>query len=514
MTNLNNTVLYLRLSRDDGNSAESESISNQRDFLIDYAEKNNLNVVEILTDDGYSGTNFDRPGFKRLIKLIEDKSIDTIITKDLSRLGRDYIQTGYYLEQYFPLHKIRYIAVNDYIDTAIQSGNSDMTPFRAVFNDMYAKDISKKVRTALDTKKRQGKFVGAYAPYGYKKDITDKNHLVIDEGPADVVRQIFKDFLRGESVIGIAHKLTENKVPTPSEYKKLTATQKYFKGVWSDTMVKNILSNPTYIGNLTQNRSRKISYKVNKKVRLPEAEWITVEGTHEAIISKDDFEAAGELLSKRSYNKRRRAGSKHLLSGLVFCKDCGGGMTFVRESPTRTYLVCSRWRKNAKLGICTSHSIREDYVENIVKEKLRELASAINMSEILTEAGVFFNGRADNEKLKRILEKNIEKCKATLLSLYKDKVNGIVAASDYQELSESLKEERKVYESRLSELNNEESKCNTEKDIVESLGRIIKFEKTDRTTLLLLIDKIYVGKEKEIEILFKFDNPTKNKEIY
>ena len=190
MTNLNNTVLYLRLSRDDGNSAESESISNQRDFLIDYAEKNNLNVVEILTDDGYSGTNFDRPGFKRLIKLIEDKSIDTIITKDLSRLGRDYIQTGYYLEQYFPLHNIRYIAVNDNIDTAIQSGNSDMTPFWAVFNDMYAKDISKKVRTALDTKKRQGKFVGAYAPYGYKKDITDKNHLVIDEGPADVVRQI------------------------------------------------------------------------------------------------------------------------------------------------------------------------------------------------------------------------------------------------------------------------------------------------------------------------------------
>jgi len=501
------TAIYLRLSRDDGSVFESESISNQREFLIDYAEKHNLDVVEILSDDGFSGTNFERPGFKKLIELVENKSIDTIITKDLSRLGRDYIRTGYYLEQYFPLHNIRYVAVNDNIDTATQNSNSDMTPFRAVFNDMYAKDISKKVRTALDTKKRQGKFIGSNAPYGYKKDPNDKNHLIIDEEAATYVRQIFREFLAGGSIIGIAHKLTQNKVPTPSEYKNLTATQKYIKGVWNDIMVKNILTNPTYIGNLTQNRSRKISYKVDKKVRLPQNEWITVEKTHEAIILPEDFEAAADLLSKRSYNKRKRSGETHLLSGLVYCKDCGGGMTFVREAPTRVYLVCSRWRKNAKLGICTSHCIREDYVENQIKNILKSLAVTLNTSEILTEADAFLKEKNDTKKVRESLNKKIEKCKATALNLYKDKVSGLITETDYIEMSECLKSERAIYESRLRELDNEEKECKNKNDIAELLRMIISFEDIDRNALLMLVEKVYIGKDKDVEIQFKFDNP-------
>ncbi len=504
---INLSALYLRISRDDGNVAESESIANQKEFLIEYANHNSLNIVEILVDDGYSGTNFDRPGFKRLIELIESKKINTVITKDLSRLGRDYIQTGYYLEQYFPRHNIRYIAVNDSIDTIKPNSGNDMTPFRAVFNDMYAKDISKKVRTALNTKKSQGKFIGSHAPYGYKKDTNDKNHLVIDDEAAIYVRQIFKDFISGESIIGIAHKLTLNKVPTPSEYKKLAATQKTFKGVWSDTMIKSILSNPTYVGNLTQNRTQKISYKVNKKMRLPENEWITVEGTHEAIISNEDFETAAELLSKRSYHKKIRAGEPHLLSGLVFCKDCGGGMSFVKESPTRTYMVCSRWRKNAKLGICSSHSIRESYVEDKIREKLKELASAINASEILAEADAFFDRKNNSEKLTGTLEKKIEDCKSTALSLYKDKVSGLITESEYMEMSESLREERVVYESRLKEHYDEQNKCIETKNMAEVLNHIISFDDLDRNTLLMLVDKVYIGKNKEVEVIFKFNEP-------
>ena len=507
----NLTALYLRLSRDDGNAVESESIANQKEFLIDYAKHNSLNIVEILSDDGYSGTNFERPGFKRLIELIESKKIDTVITKDLSRLGRDYIQTGYYLELYFPRHNIRYIAVNDSIDTIKPNSNNDMTPFRAVFNDMYARDISKKVRSALNTKKSQGKFIGSQAPYGYKKDPNDKNHLVIDEETALYVRQIFENFLAGESIIGIAHKLTVNKVPTPSEHKKLAATQKNFKGVWSDTMIKCILSNPTYAGNLTQNRTQKISYKVNKMIRLPENEWITIEGTHEPIISKEEFETAADLLSKRSYHKKNRAGEPHLLSGLVFCKDCGGGMSFVKESPTRIYLVCSRWRKNAKLGICTSHSIRETYLEDKIREKLKELASAINMSEILAEADAFFDRENNSEKLVQTLKNKVERCKKTALSLYKDKASSLITEAEYMEMSESLREERVAYETRLKELYDKQSRCDETKNIAEILNGIISFDKLDRNTLLMLVDKIYIGKNKEVEVIFKFNNPINGK---
>ncbi|MBE7060270.1 MAG: hypothetical protein E7389_05560 [Ruminococcaceae bacterium] len=503
----NLTALYLRLSRDDGTLTDSESIVNQKSFLLEYAKANSFNVVEIFSDDGYSGLSFDRPEFNRMIKLIEEKKINTVITKDLSRLGRDYIEVGNYIDKYFPLHCVRYIAVNDGIDTGMSQSTNDMTPFRAVFNDMYAKDISKKVRTALTTKKSNGKFIGSQPPYGYKKDPKDKNHLIIDEDTALYVRRIYSEFLSGGTVLGIAHKLSLDKIPTPSEQKGLTATQKCFKGVWNDVIIRRILTNPTYAGHLTQNMTRKVSYKIDKKVRLPKSEWIIIKNTHEPIISQDDFDAVAEILSKRSYHKRKRTGKQHLLSGLVFCKDCGGSMSFVKESETRTYLVCSRWRKNAKLGICTSHSIRESYVENVIKDKLKELASVINTSEILSDADAFFVKENNNEKLIESIKRKIDVCKNTLLSLYKDKALGVISEDEFIELSKGIKSERAVYEQRLNELLEEASSINSAKDISELLSNIISFENIDRNTLLMLIDKVYIDKNKNIEIQFKFDNP-------
>ena len=512
MTDLagNRTALYLRLSRDDGTVTASESVMNQRAFLLKYAKENDLNVVEIFSDDGYSGLSFDRPDFNRMVKMIEEKRINTVVTKDLSRLGRDYIEVGKYLDKYFPLHGVRYIAVNDGIDTESQSSSNDMTPFRAVFNDMYAKDISKKVRTALTTKKVNGKFIGSQPPYGYRKDPKDKNHLIVDEDTAVYVRQIYNNFLAGESVLGIAHKLSLSKVPTPSQQKNLTATQRNFKGVWNDVIVRRILTNPTYAGHLTQNMTRKVSYKVSKKVRLPQSEWIIIRNTHEPIISQEDFDAVNDIISKRAYNNKKRQGKPHLLSGLVFCKDCGGSMSFVKESETRTYLVCSRWRKNAKLGICTSHSIRESYVESVIREKLKELASAVNTSDILMEADAILVKENDTQRHIEALKRKINVCKSAALSLYKDKVSGVITDEEYAELSEGIKSERAVYEQRLDELYQEESRNNTAKDMSEILNSIISFEELGRNTLALLIDKIYIGKNKEIEILFKFDNPTGN----
>lgn len=503
----NLTALYLRLSRDDGTVTDSESILNQKAFLLDYAKANSLNVVEIFSDDGFSGLNFDRPEFNRMIEMIESGKIDTVVTKDLSRLGRDYIGVGNYIDKFFPMHNVRYIAVNDGIDTKEPTSANDMTPFRAVFNDMYAKDISKKVRTALTTKKSNGKFIGSQPPYGYRKDPNDKNHLIIDEETAVYVRRIFREFISGGTVLGIAHKLSADKVPTPSEQKRLTATQKVFKGIWNDSIVRRILTNPTYAGHLTQNMTRKISYKLDKKVRLPKDEWIIIENTHEPIVSQEDFDAASEILSKRSYHKTKRSGKQHLLSGLVFCKDCGGSMSFVKESETRTYLVCSRWRRNARLGVCTSHSIRETYVENALKDKLKELASAINTSEILSGADVFFDKDKNNGKLIDALNRKIDTCKNTMLSLYKDKAAGVISENEYAEMSESIRAERAVFERRLDELQKEADSINNAKDMSELLNSIISFDNIDRNTLLMLVDKIYIGKNKEIEILFKFDNP-------
>lgn len=302
---MNKTAIYLRLSRDDKKNSESESISNQRDFLLDYAKKNDFNVIKIISDDGYTGTSFVRPGFTELVNLIENKEIDTIITKDLSRLGRDYIKTGYYIEQFFPLHNIRYIAVNDGIDTFSSANSNDIAPFKAVFNDMYAKDISNKVRTSLDIKKARGQFIGAVAPYGYKKDSEDKNRLVIDEESAVNVRRIYREFLKGKSVTQIAKELTCDGISTPSQYKKLKATQRIQKGVWNDVIIKRMLTNPTYAGHLTQNRSRKINYKIKRKISLPESEWITVLNTHNPIISQEEFDKVQDLI------KTRRKGMKH-----------------------------------------------------------------------------------------------------------------------------------------------------------------------------------------------------------
>ncbi|MBE7048622.1 MAG: hypothetical protein E7393_04555 [Ruminococcaceae bacterium] len=372
----NKTALYLRLSRDDERASESESISNQRDFLMRYAQTEGLYVVDVFVDDGYSGTSFDRPDFNRLIAMIEEKKINTVLTKDLSRLGRDYIQTGYYLEQYFPLHNVRYIAVNDGIDTALPGAGNDMSPFRAVFNDMYARDISQKVRTALYTKKINGQFIGSRPPYGYQKEINNKNRLCPHEETALVVKKIFKWFTSGRNIRDIVSLLNQNNVPPPSARYQEKGEQRC-RG-WNDTMVKRILSNPTYVGDLTQNRVRKINYKVNRKISLPKDEWITVSATHMPLISREQFMVAERLLEVGSYDTRGRGKRNHLLSGLVFCRDCGQKMSFMNENRFESYLVCSNWRKTGKDGVCTPHSVKERELERLVFCQLTQIAMESN----------------------------------------------------------------------------------------------------------------------------------------
>lgn len=500
-----NTGIYLRLSRDDGNNSVSESILNQKSFLIQYVIQNGFNLVDVYIDDGYSGTNFDRPDFKRMIADIESKKINCVVTKDLSRLGRDYIMTGHYLERYFPENQVRYIAVNDGIDTYEENNNNDMSPFKAVINDMYAKDISKKVKTALATKKANGMFIGSVAPYGYKKDTENKGHLVIDPETAPIVKRIFSMFIQGVAKLGIANQLSIEHIPTPSEFKNLTATQRRNKGVWNEAIISRILTNPTYIGNLTQNRSKKINYKVKAKQNLPENQWIIVENTHEPIVTAEEFEMVQKIIKKRTYQKKD--GKPHLLSGLLRCGDCGGHMSFVHSS--KIYVACSTWRKHAKLKLCTSHLIREDYLEKEVLNSLKNQAEEyINQKNVAEKCANAPTEDLESKSNVQSLELRLEEIKNIITNLYVDKTRGIITETDFLSISAKFNSERESITNRLQSNSQEEAERNKSKDdvicIEDLLKKFLSFEEIDRNTLLLLVEKVEIFEDKKIKIYFSF----------
>lgn len=498
--------LYLRLSRDDENgSAESMSIANQRAFLLHWVQAQGWAVTEIYSDDGYTGTNFDRPDFQRLLKDIETKQINMVVTKDLSRLGRDQIGTLYYLQVYFPSKRVRYIAVNEGIDTAGDGGMGGIaTPFLAAANDFYTADISRKVRTALNTRKQAGLFIGSSPPLGYLKDPDQKGHLIPDTETAWVIQRVFRDFLISGSVIGVAKRLTEEKVPTPSGQKQLRHSQKRFPGAWSATMVRRILTNPTYAGHLTQNRRRKVSYKAQQYENLPQEQWTVVKNTHEPLVAQEEFDQVQELLKTRSYISKR--GEPHLLTGLAFCADCGSPMTYIRNGPTRTYMVCQGYRRGGRLRLCTSHLMREDKVIESVRQQLRRLAQQLD-ADALEESTWVDRGQAQVEQRKRNLEKQYENCKRVGSNLYKDKVTGILTETEFQELFEENRELRKQLEEQLKQCNRQIESAADQDGWREQVRKLLTFDELDRGTLAALIEKILIYEDKTMEIMFRFQKP-------
>ncbi len=349
--------LYLRLSREDG-EGESQSIASQRLLLTSYCARQGIPIAGEYVDDGYTGTNFQRPAFRRLLADIEAGLIDTVLTKDLSRLGRDYILTGHYLERYFPEKGVRYIALGDNIDTL--RGQDDMTPFRAVVNDLYARDISRKVRASLDAKKQAGQFIGARPPYGYRRSPQDRGRLELQPEQAQWVRQMFRLAAEGSSPGQIARWLDSAGVPPPSGK----------AACWSGAMVRRILTCPTYRGDLTQNRSRKISHKVEKSLSLPPEQWIVSPGACPPVVSPEQFQAVQQGLQTAGRGKRP-------LSGLVFCGLCGERMTFVSDG-TRRYLLCTgRRRKNG----CNNRAWQEQQVQQAVLQQLIQAFSQADLAE-------------------------------------------------------------------------------------------------------------------------------------
>ena len=284
-------ALYIRLSKEDENEGPSQSVQNQESLLREFVQQHRLSVFDTYVDDGWSGTSFDRPSFQRMIGDIETKKVNMVITKDLSRLGRDYIMTGHYMERYFPEHRVRYISLLDGIDTGVDSTANDITPFRAIMNDMYAKDISKKIKSVKRDKQRKGQFIGGKPVYGYKMHPTEKNKIVIDEEVAPVVRRIFALALSGMSCRKIATTLNEEGVPTPATYCGWkVGNPGPYTGLWSSERISEMLRNETYIGNMVQGRMVKISYKSKKCLRQSPENWVVVEGTHESIIDPETLQ--------------------------------------------------------------------------------------------------------------------------------------------------------------------------------------------------------------------------------
>lgn len=505
--------IYLRLSKEDEYSGQSESITNQRDFITSYVIEQGWNIYDVYIDDGFSGLNFDRPSFKKMICDIDDKKINLVITKDLSRLGRDYIDTGYYLERYFPQKNVRYIALADGIDTFSKNSNNDMSPFKSVINDMYAKDISNKIRTVMDTKRKNGQFIGSFAPYGYIKDPNNKNHFIIDPEAAQVVKRIFELYITGNSMHSIVKLLNNENVDCPSKYKRKNsnyknAMVKNYK--WTQETIKRILSNPTYKGDMAQGRQYKINYKVKKYKKIPKENWIIASNTHEPIIKPEDFDYAQELISSKitSYTTPEKA--NHLLNGLLFCKDCGAKMTFRRNCSGKMIMMCINYSRYGK-DKCSSHTLNEKLVEDYVIGELKKIADYVITDEFCNDVKIIVpenNNLIDNDLNQA--EKRLIEINDTIKTLYIDKLKGILDEEMFLSISKEYSDEKEKLNHKIIQLTKrkeELKKAQKEIDYISILKNTLNFENLNKQVISQLINKIEISKEKEIFIYYNFKNP-------
>ena len=387
-----NATLYLRLSREDGDKEESNSITGQRELLRDYLKAHpELHEYAVRVDDGFSGSTFERPAFQAMLEDVKSGKTNCIVVKDLSRFGRNYLDAGEYIEKVFPFLGVRFIAVNDNYDSFKGRNASDdlIVPFKNLINEAYCRDISVKIRSQLDIKRKRGQFIGAFAIYGYKKDSEDKNSLLVDDYAADIVRDIFKWKLEGVSPQDIAVRLNSGGILSPLEYKKslgmnyVTSFQKNVKAAWSAGNVLRILKNPVYTGILTQGKETTPSYKVHKRITKPENEWSVIPDNHEAIISRADFDTVQKVLAMDTRHGIEEE-TVFLFSGMVFCGECGASMvrkTVPSGGKKYVYYVCSA---NKQDKICSSHAIRDKELEEIVLTALQRYIREVIDMDIVT----------------------------------------------------------------------------------------------------------------------------------
>ncbi|MCD8148783.1 MAG: DUF4368 domain-containing protein [Clostridiales bacterium] len=529
-----NTALYMRLSRDDENYGDSVSIETQRTILRQFAADNGLQVYDEYVDDGWSGTNFERPSFRRMMEDVDAGKVNCICTKDLSRFGREHIMTDYYLEFIFPDKGVRYIAVSDNEDT--EKGLSDFVPFKNLFNEWLAKDTSRKVKNSLHAKFLAGERIFAYAPLGYKRDPKVKNRLVIDEETRWIIEKIYDLAFHGAGAAKIANILTDERVPTAgwlnytrygtfaNIYEDAPEEKRY---TWTITQVKNILKDETYIGNSVHGRQSNISYKNKKKVRKPREEWLRVENTHERIISKEVFNQVQEQIAQRR-RKIKGSPTTQIFAGLLKCADCGWSMSFGSNKTVSrpfSYFTCSSYRQRGpKHSPCSAHYIRYDTLYAYVLSRIQYWAGKAGLGEEELKEQILSSDSKEQkrEEKRRAAELNrATKRKGELdrlfARLYEDWASERITEYNFNMLSEKYQREQEELEEKINRIQRElDSEKQTETDISSWISLIRQYEyPTELTADMLnaLIEKIIIHektvgedgeKEQEIEIYYRF----------
>lgn len=508
-------ALYIRLSKEDENAGPSQSVTNQESLLREFVQQHGLSVYDVYVDDGWSGTNFERPSFQRMIADIEAKKVNMVITKDLSRLGRDYIMTGHYMERYFPEHRVRYISLLDGIDTGVDSTANEITPFRAIMNDMYAKDISKKIKSVKRDKQRKGQFIGGKPVYGYKMHPTEKNKIVIDKEAAPIVQRIFTMALSGISCRKIAAALNEEGIPSPAAYANLAVAKPGpYTGLWSSERISEMLKNETYIGNMVQGRMVKISYKSKKCLRQAPENWVVVEGTHEPIVDKETFQKVQMLVNSRRHTRCRTY--DFLLKGLIFCHECGYPMAVLNRKNAagedRLFFVCRTYQRFTKAGTCTCHSIKEETVNEAVLSKVRQVCQAYLKSDRfqpIAQEALKNTGKAnDGESERQVLQTQIAGLTANLDQMYLDRLNGLLSEEDFQRMYQKVKIDRSVLEERVKTLHEQAKQpVNTEEKAKALVKQFLDSGLASRALLVSLIERVELTESKQIIIKFRFHKP-------
>ena len=514
-----NAGIYIRLSQEDKNKkyeSDSESIINQKEILKDYCLKNGFNLIDEYVDDGYSGTNFDRPGFIRLIDDIKIKKINLVVVKDLSRLGRDHVMTGYYIETYFPENKVRFISIVENYDSMKNQASNDSSTFIIACNDYYSKQNSLKIRNVLDSKRRDGKFIGSKPCYGYMRDPKDKGHLIIDPNTAHYVKLMFELRANDIGISEIATRLTKLRAPTPSSYKNKTiSTITKEKYVWSIHSVKKILENRMYTGDMVQHTQTKISYKSKKKIKLDQSLWVIVENTHEPLVDKEIF----RIINKKRDNHNRKVEVKtkrpiRLLEGLIYCKECGNRLCVIyRKNLDYWTINCNRYARDPIRERCKTHFFPYDNFEKEVLEQLKTLLSnlfkGLSIKELNEEIIDKTNLSTKSfDEIKKSIEKEILKLSSNIQTVYQDRIDGNISLDSYKTIVYPYEIKMKFLKDRLEEikLENEKKKNSANKipNYTKKIKELLNIEKPNRDLLFTIIDRIEADEYRNVTIKFKY----------
>ncbi|MCD7854905.1 MAG: recombinase family protein [Clostridiales bacterium] len=510
------TALYLRLSREDGDKYESDSIANQRKLLRDYInDRGEFCLVREYIDDGYSGSNFERPGWKKLMKALESGEVNCIIVKDLSRFGRNYIEVGRYLRSIFPVMNVRLVAVNDNFDTLNewQNGDALTIPMKNLINDVYCRDISEKVSSQLRVMRKHGECVAAFVPYGYKKDPENRSKLIIDEEAAATVKQIFIWKLEGYGNQAIAQKLNDRRALSPYEYRvekggtTVCCFKRHPKALWASGSVYNILHNECYMGTLVQGKWKKLSFRSKDKVLLPKNEWIKVGGTHEAIIDPKLFSMVQEVMNKEI----RACGGKRarVLSGFLFCGECGRQMILQSsyyKGKKYNYYTCKDCRDSGKK---TKRISEAKACDAVLKAVVKTAEIALHMEKIVKKTEFKPENITELRRLEKQetdLKEEKERCQRLKNGLFRDFSSGLLTREEYSDYSEIYKTKIENAEAALIKIKEQHQKitsCGKDPKWIKVFKKYVNLTGLSRPVLAELVDKVYVYEGGKTEIVFK-----------